>query len=824
MEILLRDARFGLRMVQKRPAFTLSAVMILALGIGVAGAVFNLAMAGLHPRLAVRQPGRLMALFQWGSFEPDAEPYFSSFSLSTYRDYRERLASFSALAAYQTLPLNLAHGDGAERVEGEIVSANYFRALGIDMALGRGFPDVSLTAPDDELAVISHRLWRDALAGDSAALGTTITLNGRTYTVVGVAEGGFDGLELGGSTDVWVPLSTADRLLSYWSPGFASSRGSHWLQLVGRLADGVTPAQAAAEVEALAGALADAYPEGQSGWTARVIPAVEAAIWPGRRGQLTDLTRTLSVIVALILALACANVANMQLGRAAARRGELAVRRALGASEGRIARQLLLESLILVLPAAALALLTATWVGDLLVGFGVSGVLPAGLDVAVDARTILFLSAVAGVVAVAVGTAPALQVSGWKLADALRSGRSEGGRAGGLTGLRRALSVAQIAGSLAVLACGGLLVRSAINLLSLDLGFRAESVALLAVDPASSGYSSARTEEMYRRALEEIEALPNVESAAVAVAVPMSRMRFATNMAVEGAAEDAGRPVTANVVTPGYLATMGIPFLRGRDFVDSEGAPVAILNESAARGFWPGEDALGKRLTVSDFGGGDVTVTIVGIARDARLGRGVAEGIASFIFLPLQRHLSAAALGGLTFHVRTRAGDAAEVVPQVRAAIAAVDPALPTFDARTMREQVRAALAPALTTATYVSILGLLGLLLAAAGIYAVIHNSVVQRTREIGVRMALGAEPGRVIRFVLAGGLRLTFVGTVLGLVAGVLAARLLRGDLHGVTILDPPTFGLAAAVTALVALTAVYVPARRAARVDPLTALRSE
>jgi predicted permease len=384
--------------------------------------------------------------------------------------------------------------------------------------------------------------------------------------------------------------------------------------------------------------------------------------------------------------------------------------------------------------------------------------------------------------------------------------------------------VAQIAGSLAVLACGGLLVRSAINLLSLDLGFRMESVALLAVDPASSGYAAARTEEIYRRALDEIESLPDVESAAVAATVPMGRRRFATNVKVEGAGDEAARPVTANVVTPDYLATMGIPLLRGRDFVESEGAPVAILNESAARGFWPGEDALGRRLIVSDFGGGEVTVTVVGIARDARLGRGVAEGVGPFIFLPLQRHLSATALGGLTFHVRTRGGEASDMIPEVRAAIAAVDPALPTFDARTMREQVHAALAPALTTATYVSILGLLGLLLAAAGIYAVIHNSVVQRTREIGVRMALGAAPGRVIRYVLAGGLRLTAVGTLLGLGAGTMAARMLRGDLHAVPTADPLTFGLATVVTALVALTAVYVPARRAARVDPLTALRSE
>lgn len=822
METLLQDLRFALKMLWKRPGFSLPAILTLALGIGVTGAVFNLAMAGLFPRLPVRQSDRLVAIFQYGSMGGGGDPYYSGFSYPTYRDYAQRLSSFAGIAGYQSAAINFSYAEGSTRIEGELVSPNFFEVLGIETVRGRPFPASIEEGVDDELAVVSYALWRDRLGGDGALIGGTISLNGRRFTVTGVAPEDFRGLDLEGDVDVWVPFSTRDRILTYWRPEYGASRTSHQLSLVGRLAEGVTMGRAAEEARALAAGLAETFPEGQGGWTARVMPAAEATVWPGRRGELTNLARTLAMIVGLILGLACANVGNMLLGRVADRRGEIAMRLALGAGRSRLARQFLLESVVLVFPAALLAVVAAAWLADFLARFRVSGVLPAGLEVPMDARTLVFVVVAGGLVALVTGLAPAAHVFRWRPGTALRAEGSAGGR-GGLAGLRRGLSVIQIGGSLAVLSCGGLLVRSAITLLRTDPGFDAGSVALATVDPAASGYSRADAFALYDRSLEAIESLPGIESAAASLIAPLGQRRFATGVVVDQG-DESPRSVSGNVVTPGYMTTLGIPLLRGRDFREGEGERSLIVSETAARSFWPGLDPVGRGLTLPSYGKQEFTV--IGVAGDARLGRRPFADIEPFIYLPmdLQREVVAGSAPALTFHVRTAGLEPADAIPLVRSVVGDLAPGLPVFDARTLRGQARAVMAPALTTATYVSILGLLGLMIAAVGIYAVIQNAVVRRTREIGVRMALGAEPGRVVRFVLGGGLRLTLIGIALGLAGGLVAGRLLRGSLPGIAPTDPLTFAAAVLVTGAVSLGAVYIPARRAARIEPQRALRTE
>jgi predicted permease len=815
----VQDIRYALRSFARRPGFAAIVVLTLALGIGVTTAVFNMAAATLFPRLPLREPDRLMALFQ---FQRE-KGYFSSFSYPTYLDYSERLRTFSGVAAYSSLPLNLTVPGGPRRIMGEVVTGNYFSVLGVTPVVGRGFfPDDGRSLNAQPAAVLSHRLWQSRFGADTAVVGSTLSVNGYSFTVVGIAPESFRGLELAGSTDLWIPLSMRGRAIPSVSDDLFLRRGAHWLSVIGRLGRGAEREQAEAEVAMLARGLAETYPEGQRGWTARLVPASEAVLWPGQRDRLRQLNVVLSTIVALILLLVCANVANMFVGRAAARRSEMAVRLALGAGRARLARQFLIETMVFTLPAGALGALAAVWVGGLFADHRFSRVLPAGLQLGLDVRSISFLVTVTLLVSILVSLIPAIQGTRQDVGSGLRVGRAQAGGGSGIAASRRVLSVGQVAGSLVLLACGGLLIRSALGQLNIELGFQPEKVALLSVDLDLSGYTEETGALFHEEVIERIEGIPGVSSASAAAIVPLGRRRVGMNVSAADGDDVVREPrqLSGNVVASGYFETMGIPLVQGREFGtrDANAAgPTVIVSQSAARLFWPDGDAIGKRLTLSGLNG---SAEVVGVARDARMERKLFATAGPFFYLPLSQRYQPR----VTLHVRSAAADPGALVPAIRAAIASVDPHVPTYDVRSLEEHVRLAVAPALTTAAYVATLGLLGTLLAALGIYGVISYCVIQRTHEIGIRMALGAGPHTVLALMVNQGLRISALGLAIGLAAGLGVARLLDGLLYGVGSADPVTFAAASAITAVVSFVAVLLPAWRATRVDPLLALRAE
>ncbi len=808
---IVQDLRFAIRSFLKRPAFAGAAVMTLTLGVAANVAIFNLAMATLFPRLPVKDPDRLVSLFQY-SIE---QKYYSSLSLPAYRDYAEGLRAFTGIAAYADVALNLNRGNGSDRIDGQLVSRNYFTVLGVKPALGRGF--VEGENEDESTVVLSYRMWQREFGESPDVIGTAITLNGQSFIVVGVAPHDFEGLDLGGTTQVWLPLSARAKALPQGSDDILMQRGNHSIEAVGRLAPSASFEQATSETQAFASGLARQYPELQGGWTARLMPANKAMIWPGNRGELSAVALMLSAVVALILLLACANVANMFLARIVARRAEIAVRLALGAARIRLVQQLAIEAVVLTFPALLLGGAAGSWLDGFARNWRFSRILPLDLDITLDPRVLVLLLVLAPILTFLVGLLPAYHASRSDIGTALKTSRAAHGKEA--TTIRNVLSVSQIAVSVAVLSCAGLLGRSAVKQLSLDLGFDPQNVLLASVNPAPGGYARPEGAEFHRLVLETLDASPAVSSVSAAWTVPFGRMRFGTDVWPEGATDSAhARRVTGNVVTPKYFETMKIPLLRGRDFSsqDVQESSSVIVNKTAALQFWPGQDALGKQLIL-----GEPTAertTVIGVVEDLNVGRTLFTTPRPSIFLPLDPEYSS----GLTYHIRSAGGDMSEMTSSVRRAIAAVDPNVPAYAIKTLESQVRAGLSPALATAVSVYLLGALGLVLAAVGTYGVIAHAVATRAREIGIRIALGAASPRVLALVLRQGLLLLAIGVAVGVPAGLVLSRTLQDTLFGVSPNDLPAFLSAVIAVAVVTMVAVFLPARHATTVDPIVVLR--
>jgi putative ABC transport system permease protein len=795
---MLQDLRYALRSLAKTPAVTLIAVVTLALGIGVNTTVFSCVNALFLRPYPYREPSRLMAI---RSDNPSRGFEGSSVSYPNFADWRDQSTRFEGMVAYSGRSFNLASTDEPERLEGAAISWNTFRLLGITPLLGRDVREDEDRPGGDKVVLLSSALWLRRFGGDSSVVGRALLLNGEPHTVIGVVPPPY---QYQADAQLWVPLQLDPTRM----------RDNMYLEVVGRLKPGTGIAEAQAEVATIAGRLAEQYPETNAGWTASVVP------WRADEvGKYKPVLTIMMGAVAFVLLIACANVANLLLARATARNREIAIRGALGASRWRIVRQLLTESVLLALGGAAVGILIALWGLDLIVA-AVPRDKPFWMVFTVDGRVLAFTITLAVGTGVLFGLAPAFQMTRTDLHESLKEGARGAGGSGPRHRLRNTLVVAEVALSLVLLVGATLMIRSFLALQRVDLGFDRRNVLALDVYLAGSAYDSAyQRTAFYRNLLPRLATVPGVLHATASQAPPLSGSSTSTTFTIEGQSVEHGKKPRARlqVVTAGYVTALRIPLLRGRDIEEHDmrdSARVAVINQTMSERFWPGQDPLGRRFQLGMSG--DEWFTVIGVAGDVK--QYLRDPPQNQVYIPYGH----AAYRGMTILART-AGDASNAVRAAREAVRAVDPQLPV-DLNTMEGMFRfQTWEQRLYGWMFGSFAGV-ALLLAAVGLYGVMAYMVTLRTHEIGVRMALGAERGHVLRLVVRRGLMLTGIGLAIGFVGAFALTRVLANLLFGVTTTDAPSFLGIPALLAAVALLASYVPARRAARVDPMLALRYE
>jgi putative ABC transport system permease protein len=809
METLLQDVRYGARMLRKNPGFTAVAVVALALGIGANTAIFSVVNAVLLRPLAFPEPDRLVTLAE-NNLRRGVD--HSSVSYPNFADWREQNASFESAAASMESDFNTSIGDQPERVQAAIVSASLFHVLGVEPVLGRGFTDEEDRPGAGPVVVLGYGFWQQRFGGDPGVIGRSIPVEGLNVTIVGVMPAGFR-FPVGTTP---VPMLAP---LSFLSADMQGQRGAHFLSVVARLRPGVTLEQARADMDAIGQRLAAQYPDSNTDTSVTVTLLHERLV--------TDVRPALLVLlgaVGFVLLIACANVANLLLVRSTARRKEIAIRAALGAGRWRVVRALLTESTLLACLGGALGLLLAIWGTDVLISVGPTGLVRVD-EISVDGRVLGFTVAVSLVTGIVFGLLPALHASRIDLSEALKEGGANR-VASARDRVRSALVVTEVALSVVLLIGAGLMVRSFARLLDVDPGFRPDHVVTAQLTLPDATYTEPQqVAAFYDRVLDRLRQIPGVQSAGAVTTLPLDGSRISVSYEVEGQPTPPGLQQSAgfDAVSPGYFRTLGIPILTGRDFTDqdrADGRPVIIVNEAMARRCWPGQDPIGKRITSGiTMDDGDPPVReVVGVVGDVRHNSLSSEARAAY-YIPFAQ----VPMGMATLAVRTAAEPAA-VTSAMRAAVRDVDSNQPLYNARVMEQVVAESVATPRFYATLLGIFGAVALVLAAVGIYGVMAYSVTQRTHEIGVRIALGAQPLQVLRLVVGHGLALALVGVGIGLAAAFALTRLMSSMLFGVSATDPLTFGGLAALLVGVALLACYVPARRASRVDPMVALRYE
>jgi predicted permease len=819
METLLQDIRYGLRMLRKSPGFTAIAVFTLALGIGANTTIFSMVNSFLLRPLPVPDPGQITALSQ---VEKDGTNN-SAFSVAEYRDVRNQTPDvFSNLLAYQFGMDGLNAYGRTDRILTNYVSGNFFSTLGIKPALGRFIlPSEGEVIGADPVMVLTYSYWQTRFGGDPEIVGKKVSLNGYPITIVGITPQGFDGINSIVSFEAYLPLGMA--VIEGYPSDFMSNRQIRNVFLYGRLRPGMTLKQAQASLDVVAQRLAQQYPDVDKDRSLRIFPELRSRPSPDPSNTMLLVSGLFLGLAAMVLLLACGNVANILLVRATVRAREMAVRAALGAARVRLIRQLVTESVVLAMAGGVVGMLIGLWGSSFLSSVRLHIDVPVRLNFSFDWRLFAFALAVALATGVIVGLVPAIRASRQNLGVVLHeAGR---GLVSGRHRLRDALVIIQVGGSLMLLIIAMLFMRSLGKAQRSNLGFEPSGIINFSMDPMEIGYSEEQGRAFYRNLLTRVRSVPGVKAATTASTVPMGYIGASDTPEIDGYQPPPGEPkpiINYNAVSSDYLPTMKIPLVRGRmiNDGDSETAPfVAVVNQAMANRFWPHQDPIGRHFKLGSEP--QHVIEVIGIIQDAHF-QNIAGNITPLFLVPLAQHYQTNSLA--TLQIRSSIAPEA-LVPQVESLIESLAPSMPVFDVQTMTQaldtvnglllfQIGAGLAASL---------GLLGLILAVVGVYGVISYSASQRTHEIGVRMAIGAQPFDILKMVFRQGLLIVCIGLILGMGAAFASARVLESFLT-VSATDPLTYLAVAAALTFVALCACYVPARRATKVDPMNALRYE
>ena len=825
LENLIADVRFALRWLRRSPGFTAVAIVSLAIGIGFNTALFTIVDAVVFRPLPVAQPDRLAEIY---TTSPDGDLYATS-SYPDYLDFKAQSHTFSDIIGYSPIIAAVASGDRPRMAFGEVVTGNYFQVLGLRAQIGRTLGPEDDRPGADRAVVLSHALWVRDYGSNPGIVGQTMRIHNQPYTIVGVAEKSYTGMVPMLSAAIWMPMAYVDD----GEPGGIISivpsptgntrlerRGTRWMFLKGRLKNGATIAQAQADLQVVAGQLMTAYPATNKDRKVAVLPRVH--IHPDADRTLLPIAIGLMVVVGLVLLVACANVASMLLARATGRQKEIGIRLAIGASRGRLTAQLLTESLVMALLGAAVGIGLAWALMQLALAIRLPIPFPLVFSLRIDGRVLVFTVVVTMVASVIAGLAPALKSTKPNLVSELKGDSTAASVGSRRWTLRDGLVVLQIAVTMVLLVASGLLTRSLLAAQKIGLGFEPQGIALVSTELSLIGYDDARGSKLFEQAAERIRAISGVEAAAIAERTPFSINYNRNNVFIPGrhqAGDLKGFLVDSTRVSPEYFATLAVPIVQGRNFMatDTPKAPkVVIVNETFARKFWPNENAIGKTLHVRSQDGPEYQ--IVGVSADYKVST-PGEQSTPYIHYAYSQNPTA----GEALIARSR-GNAEMLLAAIRRELLALDPNIVLLDNQTMSAQVDMTLMPAKLGAVSISGVGFVAMALAAIGLYGVIAYSVSRRTREIGIRMALGAGRAAVVGLVMRQGLALTAVGVVIGAVLSALAAKAVSGALYGIGYLDPVTW-IGAIVTLFgVAALANAVPARRAAIVDPSAALRAE
>lgn len=829
LDSILADVRYACRWLIKSPTFTLVALASLGFGIGFNTAIYSVVDALLLRPLPVAEPNRLVDIYTNGS---DGDT-FSTSSVPDLDDYRAGNDAFEDIVAYTPMFGAVAQGDRARLTLGELVSGNYFQVFGVPMALGRGL------LPDDDrpdaarAAVISERYWQQEFGRDAGVLTRTLRVRGEPYAIVGVVDGRFTGMMPLLAPELWIPLTHVadvqpagiqESVPSPTGTNKLERRGDRWLFAKARLKPGVSVDAARANMDVVATQLRTAHPATNKDRRVVLKPAAETRVHPDGDGMLRWILSGTMAAVGLLLLIACANVAGMLLARSAGRQREIGIRLAIGASRWRIVRQLLAESFVLGAGGLAIGVALAFWLTRVLTTINLPIPVPIVLDLRVDWRVLAFAAVAAGATALAAGLAPAARAARFDLVADLKGGAPTSRVAGRRWTLRDGLVVAQIAVTVLLLVSAGLMLRSLNASQRANVGFRTSGLAMVSLDTGMLRYDAARSQQFFDELLRRLRERPDVDAVALASRVPFSVNYNSTNVAVPGqqtAPDQMGPSINSARVSPDYFRALGIDVLQGRQFAESDTPDttrIAVVNESFAQKYWPGENAIGREVFERTLASGR-NFQIVGVVADHKLQTVGERPTPAIYFATTQRR-------DLPFNViiaRSK-GDEVALLSAMRQTVLALEPSAIFVDQQTMRDQISATLFPIRAAAMLVGIFAVAGLLLAAIGLYGVIAFSVARRSREIGIRMALGARPRAVLGMVMRQGLTLAAIGLTVGLLLAVGGTRVLSGALYGTGAADPIAWTGAAALLLLVASVANLIPARRAMRVDPVRVMRTD